>query len=163
MNNMEEYQTIIEQYRNHPKILEMKDFIHHGIQRYDHCFRVAHYTYILTKKLHLNYCSATKAAILHDFFTDELMKEKNSWKRFKDHPKVAVMNSKKYFDLTELEEDIIETHMFPITFKPPKYLESWIVDIVDDAVSIYERCYTGLKGTRSVANILLLFIFMIFR
>ena len=163
MKNMNEFYTIIEEYSTHPKVLEMKDYIHHGIKRYDHCFRVAKYTYIITKKLHLNYHSATKAAMLHDFYTDELLNEPNSWKRFSNHPKIAILNSKKYFHLTELEEDIIGTHMFPITIKPPKYLESWLVDIIDDSVSIYEKCYTGQKGTHSIANIALLFIFMLFR
>ena len=29
--------------------------------------------------------------------------------------------------------------MFPVTIRPPKYLESIIVDLVDDVASIYER------------------------
>ena len=29
--------------------------------------------------------------------------------------------------------------MFPITFTPPKYIEGWIVDIVDDVVAIWEK------------------------
>ena len=37
-----------------------------------------------------------------------------------------------------MEENIIEAHMFPFTFKVPKYIESWLVDLVDDFVAVYE-------------------------
>ena len=31
--------------------------------------------------------------------------------------------------------------MFPIAIRPPKYIESFLVDLIDDVASIYERCY----------------------
>ena len=145
-SNMKEFENIIEEYTSHPKVKELKKYKHHGITRYDHSFNVAYYTYIITKKLNLNYKSATKAAMLHDFFLDEVENE-NGVKRLQDHPKYAVINAKKYFELNELEEDIIRNHMFPVTFTPPKHKESWIVDMVDDIVSIKER---GMGATRSL-------------
>ena len=153
--NDNEFYNIINEYANHPKVQELKNCTHHGIDRFDHSKRVAYYTYKITKKLHLNYYSATKAAMLHDFFIDEL-KDKRMVRSLRLHPNVAVENSKKYFDLTPMEEDIIKTHMFPVTFTPPKYLESWIVDLVDDVVSVYERAYSITQNEHSVANILAL-------
>ena len=147
-----EFYKIIEKYYLHEKVLEMKNYLHHGINRYDHCFRVAYHTFKVTKFLHLNYESATKAAMLHDFWTNELIHEKSNWKRFRNHPTIAVKNAKKYFTLTELEEDIIKKHMFPITLRPPKYIESWIVDLIDDIVSIYERCYATIANAKSYIN-----------
>lgn len=55
------------------------------------------------------------------------------------HPEYALENAKKYFELSSLEEDIIVSHMFPIGKHVPKYFESWLVDIVDDFASIYEK------------------------
>ena len=163
MPNKKEFYTIVDQYRLHSKVLEMKNYIHHGINRYDHCFRVAYHTYNVTKLLHLNYESATKAAMLHDFWTDELIHEKSGMKRFRNHPSIAVENAKKYFTLTELEEDIIKKHMFPITLCPPKYLESWIVDCIDDIASVYERCYASLRDAKSYANLLVVALISIIR
>lgn len=163
IQNRNEFYNLIEKYRLHSKVLEMKNYTHHGINRYDHCFRVAYHTYKITKFLHLNYESATKAAMLHDFWTDELEKEKSSMKRFTTHPSIAVENAKKYFSLTELEEDIIATHMFPITLRVPKYLESWIVDLVDDGASVYERCYATIRDAKSYASLLLITIISIIR
>ena len=48
--------------------------------------------------------------------------------------------------------------MFPVTFTPPKYLESWIVDIVDDVASIYERGTTMKKEIKTFATFIFAFI-----
>ena len=40
-----------------------------------------------------------------------------------------------------MEKDIISTHMFPVNLRIPKYFESWIVDLVDDIVAVYEKTY----------------------
>ena len=120
---------------------KLKNIGHHGITRYDHSLRVAYYTYIITKKLHLNYKQATRGALLHDFFIDEVS-NMDEVSKLRKHPSYALLNAKKYYDLNPMEEDIIKTHMFPVTFTPPKYIESWIVDIIDDVASIYERSYS---------------------
>ena len=49
--------------------------------------------------------------------------------------------------------------MFPISFKIPKYLESWIVDLVDDGISIYERMY-GIRKELSFATSFMFILFM---
>ena len=56
-----------------------------------------------------------------------------------NHPKIALENSLKYFDLNDLEQDIIKAHMFPVGKTIPKYLDSWIVTLVDDFACFYER------------------------
>ena len=127
---------------------KLKNCTHHGIDRHNHCLRVSYYTYKITKILHLNYKSATRATLLHDFFIDEV-KDLNGLKRLQKHPKYALENTKKYFEISKLEEDIIITHMFPITIRPPRYIESFLVDLIDDVASIHERCYyivRKLKG-----------------
>ena len=38
-----------------------------------------------------------------------------------------------------MQKDIIVSHMFPlIPNKPPKFLESWVVSLVDKFVATYE-------------------------
>ena len=137
---------------------ELKNISHHGITRYDHSLRVAYYTYKVTKFLHFNYEEATIAALLHDFFTDEVNDELSIFK-LRRHPKHACNNACKYFYLTDLQKDIILTHMFPVTFTPPKYLESWTVDIIDDICAIYEKSYS-LRKEISAATTFLFIILM---
>ena len=74
------------------------------------------------------------------------------------HPEYALENAKKYFELTDMESDIIKTHMFPVIPKVPKYFESWLVDIVDDVVSISEKCY----ATRHQLSAAMSFMFVCF-
>ena len=77
---------------------------------------------------------------------------------FKDYKNILCMHSKKYFELSKLEEDIIIKHMFPVTFRPPKYLESWIVDLVDDVSAIYERIFTLRKELNAATTFLFIIL-----
>ena len=136
---------------------ETKKNKHHGITRYEHSMRVAYFSYIVTKFLRLDYKETTEAALLHDFFTDEV-KDKNGIARLRQHPSCAVENARKYFELSAKQEDIIKTHMFPVTFTPPKYLESWIVDLVDDVASIYERGKTMKNEIKTAVSFVFVFL-----
>ncbi len=136
---------------------ETKKNKHHGITRYEHSMRVAYFSYIVTKFLRLDYKETTEAALLHDFFTDEV-KDNNGIARLRQHPSFAVENAKKYFELSDKQEDIIKTHMFPVTFTPPKYLESWIVDLVDDVASIYERGKTMKNEIKTAVSFVFVFL-----
>ena len=155
--NNEEFYNIINDILLNKEFDELKKIDHHGITRHEHCLRVAYYTYIVTKTMHLNYKEATIAALLHDFFTDEV-KEKNGFMRLIKHPSIALLNAKKYYHLTPLQEDIIKTHMFPVTILPPKYLESWLVDIIDDFSAIYEKT----KSTKNELSTAITFLFIVF-
>lgn len=137
--NNDEFNWIISPILNNTEYQRLKEIAHHGSTRFDHSMRVAYYTYLVTKGFHLeDYAATTRAALLHDFFTDEV-EEQNMIARLRRHPSYAVKNATTYFDLSEKQIDIIKTHMFPVTFTPPKYIEGWIVDIVDDVVAIYEK------------------------
>ena len=160
--DMNEFYEIVNEYITHPKVLEMKNYMHHGINRYDHSFNVAYYTYRVTKRLNLNYKSATKAAMLHDFFLGEV-KQKNGYSRLLIHPFYAVQNSKKYFKINKMEEDIIKHHMFPITPIPPMSIEGWIVDICDDIASVKERGLATTKNILSYAKVFALFLLTIIK
>ena len=155
---MKEFNNIISNVVNNDVFMRLQNINHHGITRYNHSMRVAYYTYRITKTLKLNFEEATEAALLHDFFINEVDCENKLFK-LRRHPRYALENASKYFDLTELEKDIILTHMFPITFTPPKYLESWIVDIVDDVSAIYEKIYCIRKELN--AAFMFLFILLI--
>ncbi len=157
-----EFYNIIEDIYKHEEFIKLNNCRHHGITRYDHCLRVSYYTYLITKVLHLNYKEATRAALLHDFFTDEV-ENYNAVKKLTKHPEIAVENASKYFELSELQKDIIRTHMWPCTFLPPKYLESWIVDLVDDFSAIFERGYVTKNSLQTVGSFIFVFIMSKFR
>lgn len=148
-----EFNLIINDILNCDEFLKLKDIVHHGHNRFDHSMRVAYRSYKISKKMKLDYYKTTRAALLHDFFFEENVETgvKNRIKNLLNHPKYACNNACKYFELSDMEKDIISTHMFPIGLKTPRYLESWLVDIVDDAVSVCERG-RGLSSQLSIAS-----------
>ena len=157
-----EFNRIIENIDNNLEFQKLKNIKHHGITRYDHSIRVAYYTFLITSFLHLNYKEATIAALLHDFFTDEVSSA-NGVKRLQLHPKFALNNAKKITDISKLQEDSMRTHMFPVTIRPPKYLESWIVDIVDDISAIYEKGYSTKKELNAAVGFLFVLLLRLFQ
>ncbi len=120
---------------------KMEHIMHHEGNRFEHSVRVSYHSYQLAKLFRLDTNKVARAALLHDFFLED---NQNATKKEKAytliyHPEYALENAKKYFELSSLEEDIIVSHMFPIGKHVPKYFESWLVDIVDDFASIYEK------------------------
>jgi len=47
------------------------------------------------------------------------------------HPGIAVQNANEYFSLNNIEKDIIEKHMWPLTLRLPRYKEAYVVLMVD--------------------------------
>ena len=129
----EKFLEIINDILANKSIQNLKLYKHHYVYtRLEHCLSVSYYTYVICKFLHLDYKSAARAALLHDLFfydcEDKISRPKN---HIKNHPKIALENANKLFNLNKKEQDIILKHMWPLTFSPPKYLESFIVTIVD--------------------------------
>lgn len=135
----ENYMQIVDDILNHEKFQKLNNCIHHGTTRLEHSLRVSYYSYKITKKLKLNYIETARGGLLHDFFeNDDLTEKKQKLSAF-FHPYYALENAKEYFNITELEKDIIINHMFPtLPHKIPKNLESWIVSLVDKGVATYE-------------------------
>ena len=54
------------------------------------------------------------------------------------HAKEALNNSKVHFNhlLNDKINNSIVRHMFPLNIIPPKYLEGWIITIIDKIVSM---------------------------
>ncbi len=140
--NDKDYMYLIDKYINNKKVMKLKDIPHHDSNRLNHSLKVSYYSYKICKKLNLNYISAAKAGILHDlFFTRSInySKAKDKIKLYANmHPEMALENAKKVTDLTPLEENIIISHMWPLSKYLPKYKESFILGSVDAVISTKE-------------------------
>ena len=133
------YYRLVDDIINDNEFKKTNKCIHHGISRFDHSCRVSYYSYKVTKLMRLNYKEVARAGLLHDFFLAENNTKKEKFKSMFVHSKKSLKNSQELFDLSEREKDIIFTHMFPLNInRVPKYMESWIVSIVDKIVAIYE-------------------------
>ena len=138
-----EFEQIIEDICNNQTVLKMKDYRqHYDTSCYDHCKNVAFISYRICKKLKLDYKSTARAAMLHDLFLYNWRERQDGRKGLHafTHPKTALENARKIYDLNEKEEDIILKHMWPLTVKLPKYPESYVVTLADKYSAICESC-----------------------
>ena len=137
----EEFNMIIYDLANHPTVQKMKLYRqHYDTNCFDHCYNVAFYSYLICKKLNLDYISVSRAGMLHDLFLYDWRKKQPEHKRFHGfrHPRIALNNASKLFDLNEKEKDIILKHMWPITIIPPKYIEGYIITLTDKYCALEE-------------------------
>lgn len=139
--DIEEFNMIIYDLANHPTVQKMKLYRqHYDTNCFDHCYNVAFYSYLICKKLNLDYISVSRAGMLHDLFLYDWRKKQPEHKRFHGfrHPRIALNNASKLFDLNEKEKDIILKHMWPITIIPPKYIEGYIITLTDKYCALEE-------------------------
>jgi uncharacterized membrane protein len=139
----QEYFDIISDISEHEEFMKLKQFHHHNASAYIHVHDVAYLSYRICKFLKLDYRSAARGALLHDFFLyDWRNHDAPDLPRDKfhglEHPQIALTNAAKYFPLNEIEQDVIKKHMWPLTIIPPKYKEAFIVSFADKYLSSKE-------------------------
>ena len=138
-----EYIELVEDLINNAKVKEMQKYRqHYDINTFEHCMNVSYISYKICKKFGWDYKSMARAAMLHDLF---LYDWRNSKKELKldgyhafVHPKIALENASKLYDLNEKEKDIIVKHMWPVTVALPKYKETYVITLVDKYSALQE-------------------------
>lgn len=158
-----EYLRITGNILDNPDFLQMQNIKHHNSNRLDHSLKVSYYAYKIAKRLHLDYEDVARAGLLHDFYLERTV----DYSKFKDkvklytigHPQDAIKNASKYYQLSAKEKDIIATHMFPLDFRIPKYMESWVVNLVDSFVSTHEFSLKFGYKFSYVTNLYLILLF----
>lgn len=151
-----EYKEITNEIINHEQFKCLKNDVHHGSNKYDHCKRVSYLSYIMSRVFKANSSEVARAGLLHDFFFgSRTLKKENDYLQ---HPETSLNNALNYFSLNSNEQNIIKSHMFHCAiikkFTPflkeyeedkkyfkenkPNSKESVIVCIADLIVSIFE-------------------------
>lgn len=135
---------LLQHYLEDSRVLQMKEFNqHNGVSTYQHCFNVAVMSLIIFKVFGLKGCIAEMliGAILHDYYLYDWHDGRRTphgihgW----SHPGVALKNASEDFDLTPKQENIIASHMFPLTItKYPKSKEAVVVSIADKICAVKE-------------------------
>jgi uncharacterized protein len=118
---------------------------------------VSYFSYKACKLLKLDHHSAARGALLHDFFlydwrnhdVPDLPEDKFHGI---EHPKIALANAQKHFQLNDIETDIIIKHMWPLTLVPPKYKESFIVSFADKYLASKDLSRNSRKSRLKTAS-----------
>ena len=137
----DEFQQIIKPLISNSTVQEMKKYKqHYETSCFEHCYCAEYYCYLICKKYHLDYKSATRAAMLHDLFLYDWRVRQPDRKGLHafTHGQTACKNACKLFDLNEKEKDIIIKHMWPVTIEFPKSIEGFILTFVDKYCALSE-------------------------
>lgn len=137
-----EYILLVNDILLNQEFRKLKGFFHHTSHIYDHVIRVSYISYVIAKALHLDYRSAARGGLLHDFFLYDWRERKatdtSKAMHGREHPHIALANAREQFEVSDLEADIIVKHMFPKTRALPRYKESFVVSLGDKIASVYE-------------------------
>ena len=124
--------AILEKYDRHPEVQRMREFIQHGdVTTYQHCKNVV------------------LVSFLHDFYLYDWHKRKSfqGLRRLFEmhgfsHPGSACVNARNYFQITQKEQNIIQSHMWPLTFRHmPTCREAVIVCLADKYCAVVESMF----------------------
>lgn len=120
----------------------MDQYIQHGNTTCKaHCIQVSYMAYRICKARNWNYRSVARAGLLHDFFLYDwhtYAKETGDCFHGYTHPRKAMNNASRYFELSEPEKNMILRHMWPLTPVPPKYREGYALLYADKFCGLTE-------------------------
>lgn len=139
---LERYFSCVSDILHDTGFLAISRIPHHDSNILNHVLAVSTLSFRICSFFGWNASAAARGGLLHDFFL-------YNWRDRDDpakpdglhgflHPAIALQNARSRFDVSDLEEDIILRHMWPLTPIPPKYRESWIIMIADKIVATRE-------------------------
>ena len=131
-----EYNRVIEDLLRNPRILAMRKYAQHGDgNTLAHSLHVARVAGRIASgmKLDVHESELARGAMLHDFYLYSTHDMKMSaYEHGMRHAEKALKNASRHFDLTEIERDIIYSHMWPLNITHlPHCRESVLVTIAD--------------------------------
>ncbi len=137
-----EYLACVKDILDHKVFQSMDHYMQHGDTTCKaHCIKVSYLSYCICRKLGWEYKEAARAGLLHDFFLyDWHTHARETGERFHGftHPRAALNNAVKHFDLTENEKDMILRHMWPLTPVPPKTKGGMVIIYADKLCGLVE-------------------------
>ncbi len=151
--------AILQRYEADPHVRQMDNYIQHGhVTPYEHCKNVARVSFWMNRRLRLGADEQALAvgALLHDFYLYDWhdgrgycgLRHLFRMHGF-SHPMKACRNARLYFQLTEKEENIITSHMWPLTLlHAPSCREAVIVCIADKYCAVVEALYRSRQAAR---------------
>ena len=154
--NREQFWHTFSDLREDPVVLTLQQYPNHRVSNlYDHSSRVALCAYDLARRFRwkVDGEALAKGAMLHDFYLYHAAGK--SGKEYRNHlfghPATALENAREHFELTPKEENIIASHMWPLTiWSVPRSKEAFLVQLADKVCAFGEGAlrHTQVKQER---------------
>lgn len=139
--NLEAYHRIVEDLLDSSEVQSMVQWRrHNSVNCLDHSLYVSYFAFRAARYLGLDYDAAARAGLLHDLFLyDPKDKTAHEGPQWTAHPKYALRNAKRLCpNLTKKEENIIRSHMWPLSTVMPHSKEAVLVGIADKVSAVIE-------------------------
>lgn len=133
----------MEEMLSDPQVRSMGKLTHHVCSTtLSHSIYVTKTACRLAKVLHVKVHTKdlVRGCMLHDFYLYEYAKEDmTAYQHGTGHAAVALKNAGKHYDLTEIEQNMIYSHMWPLNITHlPKYKESALIVVADKYCAVVE-------------------------
>lgn len=151
IENRDQFEAIIADLLIDPDVQALKHVPRHGKygNSLDHSLYVAYISFLMCRRLGLDFEAAARGGLLHDFAIPGQHREETSHRTGKpkkmararklvSHPHEALQGAQERYQLTNLEKDIIVKHMWPLTRPLPRHKESFVVSTADKICAMLE-------------------------
>ena len=113
---------------------------HHRVTRYEHVLLVAQLSFRIARAWGLDSRAVARSALLHDLYHGG--KDANYLRHSRTHPLTALHNAMNVTTLSAKEQNIIASHMWPLTFRHvPTCREAIIVCLADKYCAVLESMF----------------------
>lgn len=144
------YYELVADLLENESVQSLKQYRHHiKTTRFQHSVNVSYYNYLICKFFRWDAVSAARAGLLHDLYfyeTEDYDRAETNESHSAHHPQVALQNAMEQFAVNDVEQDIIEKHMWPATRHMPHYKESYVIVIVDKYCAALEYVAPSLRS-----------------
>lgn len=130
----EDYKKCVSALLDSETVRAMRQYKHHfSVTCYEHSVFVSYVSFLMARKLGLDYMAAARGGLLHDLYLyDPSDASAHPGNQCLDHPVFALRNAKQLCgDLSPKEENIIIAHMWPLSKKMPHSREAFVVSMAD--------------------------------
>ncbi|MGI6029519.1 MAG: HD domain-containing protein [Candidatus Heteroscillospira sp.] len=141
--NQNSYLSCVEDLLSTSQVTSMRQWRHHlSVTTYDHSLFVSYVAFRLARRLRCDYSMAARMGLLHDLFLyDSRDRSAYSGLQCFAHPEAALTNARGLVDMSEKEENIIVSHMWPLAKTMPHSKEALIVNLADKFCATLEVCF----------------------
>ena len=144
------FRELIQDLLHTPEFLGLDNYDQHlNTSRLQHSLNVAYYAYLISKNMDVNHKDLVRGALLHDLFLYDWREvNESAQEHLYMHPRVALETARKITDVSDVMEDVIVNHMWPLGKAKPKTKEAWIDQASDKLCTLFEISYQSVQAFR---------------
>jgi uncharacterized protein len=144
------FKELIQDLIRTPEVLGLDNYDQHlNTSRLQHSLNVAYYAYLISKNMDVNHKDLVRGALLHDLFLYDWREvNASAQEHVHMHPRVALETARKITDVSDVMEDVIVNHMWPLGNTKPKTKEAWIVQASDKLCTLLEISHQSIQALK---------------